>query len=184
MNIQLTLKLLLTLAALWHTFAFAAGGAYVFHAYQTLFNGEHNPLSRSVIRSADSQLWLSGVVIIGLGIGLTGLHQYLANPKLWAKATLITIWFTSTQTMRLYAVARFRAGDRLPMLLASSVNLACWIYGAFLGVAKPLAFGVVSFTALTSGFIVMIVACLSITMMFEHRRQHLAASLTPNRRNT
>jgi chromate transporter len=170
-NIQLTLKVLLTLAVLWHTFAFAAGGVYVFHAYQTLFKGGHSPLGTSVIRSADLQLWLSGVLIIGFGIVLAGFNPYVSNPKLWTKVLLITVWFISTQTMRFYAVAQFRAGIRLPMLLASSVNVACWIYGAFLGVAKPLAYGVVSFPVLAAGFVVMIALCLSITMMFETRRQ-------------
>lgn len=171
MIIQLTLKVLLTLTALWHTFAFAAGGVYVIHAYQTLFKGGHNPIGTSVIRSADWQLWLSGVLIIGFGIALAGFLPYVANPKLWAKTLLITVWFISTQTMRFYAVSQFRAGIRLPMLLASSVNVACWIYGAFLGVAKPLANSVVSFPVLAVGFVVMIAVCLSVTMMFETRRQ-------------
>ena len=119
MSIQVTLKILLTLAALWHTFAFAAGGVYVFHAYQALFMSGHNPLGTGMIRFADCHLWLSGVAIIALELMLTGVHAYLANPKLWAKSLLIVIWFISVQTMRLYAVPRLREGFRLPMLLAS-----------------------------------------------------------------
>lgn len=180
----LTLKTLLSFAMLWHTFAFAAGGVYVFHAYHVLFRGGHNPSGVKVIRSADWQLWLSGFMIIGLGIALFGFDQYVANPKLWAKVLLITIWLISTQTIRRYAVVQMRTGNRTPMLLASSVNVACWIYGAFLGVAKPLGLGVVSFTILTAGFDVTIALCLIVTILLENRRQRTAAPFnTPNHDN-
>lgn len=180
----LTLTILLSFAVLWHIFAFAAGGVYVFHAYRVLFGGGHNPSGVKVIRSADWQLWLSGFMIIGLGMALYGFDRYTANPKLWAKVIVITIWLISTQTIRRYAVAQMRAGYRKPMLLASSVNVACWIYGAFLGVAKPLGFGVASFTMLTAGFDVTIALCLIVTIMLENRRQRIAAVLnTPNHDN-
>ncbi len=171
----LTLKILLSFAVLWHTFAFAAGGVYVFHAYRVLFWGGHNPSGVKVIRSADWQLWLSGFVIIGLGIALYGFDRYTANPKLWAKVIVITIWLISTQTIRRYAVAQMRTGYRTPMLLASSANVACWIYGAFLGVAKPLGFGTVSFTMLTAGFDVTIALCVCVTILLENRRLRMTA---------
>lgn len=168
----LTLKILLSLVVLWHTFAFAAGGVYIFNAYHILFRGGHNPSGVKVIRSADWQLWLSGFMIIGLGIMIDGFEQYAANPKLWAKTVLIIIWLISTQTIRRYAVVKIRTGDRTPMLIASSVNVACWIYGAFLGVAKSLAFGVVSLSMWTVGFDITLAVCIVTTMTLEnHYRQ-------------
>lgn len=172
----LTLKILLSLVVLWHTFAFAAGGVYVFNAYHVLFRGGRNASGVKVIRSADWQLWLSGFMIIGLGIMIDGFAQYLANPKLWAKTLLIIIWLISTQTIRRYAVVKIRTGNRVPMLLASSVNVACWIYGAFLGVAKSLAFGVVSFGMWTVGFDITLALCIIVTVVLESRHQPTAAS--------
>lgn len=170
----LTLKTLMALAMLWHTFAFAAGGVYVFHAYRVLFSGGFNPTGVKVIRSADWQLWLSGFMIIGLGIMIDGVEQYAANPKLWAKVIIICIWLISTQAIRRYAALKMRSGYRIPMLLASSVNVTCWIYGAFLGVAKPLGFGVMSFKALMAGFDIILLLSLSATIMLENRHQHSA----------
>lgn len=161
----------MTLAALWHTFAFAAGGVYVFHAYYVLFRGGHNPSGVKVIRSADWQLWLSGFVIIGLGIALFGFDRYIANPKLLAKTLVITIWLISTQTIRRYAVVQLRSGYRIPMLITSSVNVACWIYGAFLGVAHSLAYGVVSFAVLLAGFDVVLALCIGVTIILENRQK-------------
>lgn len=180
----LTLKTLLSFAVLWHIFAFAAGGVYVFHAYRVLFLGGYNPSSVKVIRSADWQLWLSGFMIIGLGIALYGFDRYTANPKLWAKVIVITIWLISTQTIRQYAVAQMRTGYRTPMLLASAVNIACWVYGAFLGVAKPLGFGAVSFTMLMAGFDITIALCLIVTIALENRRLRMATAFnTPDHDN-
>ena len=180
----LTLKILLSLVVLWHTFAFAAGGVYIFNAYHILFRGGHNPSGVKVIRSADWQLWLSGFMIIGLGIMVDGFDQYAANPKLWAKTLLIIIWLISTQTIRRYAVVKIRTGDRIPMLLASSVNVACWIYGAFLGVAKPLEFGVISFSMWTIGFDVTLAFCIIVTIVLEnHYKPTTAPWKTPDKHN-
>ena len=179
-----TLKILLSFVMLWHTFAFAAGGVYIFHAYRTLFWGGHNPTGVKVIRSADWQLWLSGFMMIGLGVMIDGFDQYAANPKLWAKTLLIIIWLISTQTIRRYAVVKIRTGNRAPMLLASSVNVACWIYGAFLGVAKPLGFGVVSLSMWTVGFDITLALCIIVTVMLEnHYKRTVVPFNTPKNHN-
>ncbi len=83
--------------------------------------------------------------------------------KLWTKVILIIIWLISTQTIRRYAAAKMRTGYRVPMLLASSVNVTCWIYGAFLGIAKPLAFGAMSFKSLLVGFDIVLLLSLCVT---------------------
>ena len=169
----LFLKIFLSIVVLWHTFAFAAGGVYIFNAYQILFKGGQNPSGVKVIRSADWQLWLSGLMMIGLGMMIDGFDQYIANPKLWAKTLLIIIWLISTQTIRRYAVAKIRAGNRTPMLLASSVNVTCWIYGAFIGVAKSLSFGVVSLNMWAVGFYITLALCIITTMTLEHHYQQM-----------
>ena len=112
-------------------------------------------------------------MMIGLGIMIDGFDQYAANPKLWAKTLLIIIWLISTQTIRRYAVVKIRTGNRTPMLLASSVNVACWIYGAFLGVAKPLAFGVTSLSMWAVGFDITLAFCMITTMTLEHHYRQI-----------
>ena len=178
---MLILKTLLSLAALWHVCAFAAGGVYVFHAYRVLFYGGHNPAGLKVIRTADVQLWLSGFVMIGLGILVFGFDAYAFNPKLWAKLVLIVIWLISTQMIRRYAVIQLRDGNRLPMLLASSINVTCWAYGAFLGVAKSLALGGFLFSGFIIGFDVVFAFSLCITLLLENRREAYLKTQKPKK---
>jgi hypothetical protein len=92
---------------------------------------------------------------------------YLANPKLWAKLAVVTVWLGSTLVMRHVAVPRLRLGLRTPMLWTCSVSGACWLYGAFLGVAKPLAGGVVPLAVFLAGFAAVIMGCLAATAYFE-----------------
>lgn len=142
------LKLLIALAALWHTLAFAAGGVFVALSFAALCGLKYERWWTGIIRSADWHLWLSGIVLIGLGMMNSGVQAYANNPKLWAKLLVVATWAVSTQLLR-----RFKARGRQHLLLtACGVNLGCWLYGAFLGVAKPLAFGVAPFWAFAAGF--------------------------------
>ncbi len=170
---ELILRTLVSTAAFWHTLAFAAGSVHVVFAYRTLFQGEYDSRWTRVLRSADRHLWASGFAIIGLGIALSG-FAYLANPKLWAKSALILFWVFSTQAMNRYAMPRLRRGERTPMLLTSSVSIACWAYGAFLGVANPLANGVAPFWALAAGFFATIFGFMLVT--FVRERKHFLSS--------
>ena len=63
------------------------------------------------------------------------------------------------------------------MLIACSISAACWIYGAFLGVAKTLANGTLSFSALMGGFLLAILGCLILTMRKENVRAQLASAI-------
>lgn len=135
-----------TLAVLWHVLAFAFGAVYVAHSYRAILG--YVPYDRAwtgILRAADLHLWLSGAVIIGLGVWGAGLESYVANPKLWAKTTVVVVWFLSTQFMRGVALPRFGCGKPAAILWASGVNVACWLFGAFLGCAKGLANGAVSY---------------------------------------
>ena len=53
-----------------------------------------------------------------------------------------------------------------------SVSAARWIYGAFPGVAKPLANGAVSFKVLIAGFLITILGSLGMSFHFEGFRIH------------
>jgi len=162
---------LFSIAVLWHIFAFAAGGVYVFHAYRVLFFGGHNPAGLKIIRTADVHLWLSGFTVIALGIYINGVSTYFANPKLLAKLVLVVIWFFSTQLIRRYAVKRMREDIRAPMLLASSINVTCWVYGAFLGVAKPLVLNGYTFGQFLIGFFAVFTASVFVTLFLENKRE-------------
>jgi chromate transporter len=169
---SLPLEVLKTLAALWHVVAFAGGFAFVWQSYRALLGQiPHEPRWGKFIRKADIHLWLSGFVIIGLGILSSGLAHYLSNPKLWTKSLLILVWLIATQTMRRYAMPRFRAGNRFPMLLTAAISLGCWSYGAFLGVAKGLAYGSVPFISLASGFMLTLLVSLALTFLLSGRGQ-------------
>lgn len=148
----------ITIAALWHVAGFAFGLVFVWFSLQSLLG--RVPYDRRwapVIRSSDLHLWLSGFLLVALGALQKGVEVYFSNPKLWAKMTVIIVWMLSTQVMRRYGVPRLRAGDALPMLRLSALNVACWIYGAFLGCAKPLAYGVASYPQFLLGFAVTVI---------------------------
>jgi hypothetical protein len=148
---------MITLSALWHVLGFAFGLVYIHFSLKSLLG--IIPYDRSwtkVIRSADVHLWLSGFALIGLGILHKGFEFYLSNPKLWCKITVVVVWFLSTQAMRSYAVPKLQQGNIRPMLKLSAINVACWIYGALLGCAKPLGYGVVSYPEFLAGFAIMI----------------------------
>lgn len=165
----LVIKFLWVIAIFWHTLAFAAGGMNVVGAYRALFSGAHDPARTRAIRSAEWQLWASGLIIIGLGIVLTGWHSYLDNPKLWSKIVVVSVWLASTIVLRNTARHRWPIADRRGILLACSVSGACWIYGAFLGVAKPLANSVMPFWGFMAGFLGVLTVCIAVTFRHEQR---------------
>lgn len=172
---MVAIRVLWALAVLWHTLAFAAGSVNVWFAYRAMFGGRRKASWSRVIHTAEWQLWASGLAIVGLGVALSGWQPYLSNPKLWAKAMLVTVWLLSTLVIRYVAIDRLREGMRTPMLLACSISAACWIYGAFLGVAKTLANGALPFAALASGFLLAILGCVLITAFCEYARVHTAS---------
>ena len=169
------LEILKTICAVWHVVAFAFGGVYVVHSYRAIL-GLIKPAKfwKRMIRGADTHLWLSGFAVIAVGASVVGVSEYFANPKLWAKILVVTVWFISTQYMRRYAMFRFIRGFKTPMLAASSVNVSCWVYGAFLGCAKGLANGVMPFYAFVIGFIFILLVCSLTTYVVHARRQKVS----------
>ena len=163
-------RLGLTLSALWHVLAYAAGAVFVYFSYRALWGFDtYESRWGKIIRGADIHLWLSGFVLIAFGILLSDFQTYLSNPKLWTKVSLVVVWLISTQVMRRVAVPALMKGKRDLMLMMSGVSLSCWFYGAFLGCAKPLAYGKVPFEFLAGGFILVTAVCLGMTYYFESK---------------
>ncbi len=162
--------LFVTIVAMWHVLGFAFGLVYINFSLRSLFN--LIPYDRQwskVIRSADLHLWISGSILIALGSLQKGTEEYLSNPKLWCKVTVVVIWFLSTQLMRRVGIPNLKKGDTGPMMKLSAINIGCWIYGAFLGCAKPLSDGVVSYSEFILGFIcTIILSFLSLYYIKKH----------------
>jgi len=149
--------LLVTVAALWHVAGFAFGLVYVHFSLKSLLGIiPYEQRWTPIIKTADLHLWLSGFALIALGILQKGAEEYLLNPKLWCKITVVVIWMLSTQFMRYIGIHHLKNGNVKPMLHLSAINLSCWIYGAFLGCAKPLSYGVVSYLVFLMGFVGML----------------------------
>jgi uncharacterized membrane protein len=160
------------LAALWHVVAFGTGLVLVVYSFQALLGTRR--YERAWAQSlwhADIHLWLSGLAIIALGIASTGAEKYLSNPKLWTKVLVVVVWTLATLLMRQRAAAWFASAKRAPILALSGVSFACWIYGAFLGCARDLAYGAVPFAALAGGFAAVLAASVLIAFTLdEHAR--------------
>lgn len=166
------LGLLITLSAFWHVLGFAFGLVYIHFSLRSLFGVILYDRSwTKIIRSADLHLWLSGFALIGLGIWQKGLEVFIANPKLWCKVTVVVIWLISTVLMRRIGIPALKSGNKLPMLRLAAINISCWIYGAVLGCAKPLAFGVVSYPAFLAGFATVMLVCFAVIQHMERRIQ-------------
>lgn len=150
------LGFLITLAALWHVVGFAFGLVYVRLSLLSLLDKiPYQPAWTPVLRNADLHLWLSGFALIGLGIWDKGFDIYINNPKLWCKVTVVIVWMLSTQAMRFVGIAHLKQGNKKPMIHLSAINIICWIYGAFLGCAKALAYGVVPYSYFLIGFLII-----------------------------
>ncbi len=166
---KIALETLKTLVVFWHVMAFAFGGVYVVHSYRAALGYEPAQKFWSrILRQADIHLWLSGFAVIGVGIALKGFLDYMDNPKLWTKVIVITLWLATTQYMRHIGFVKLRSGRGRALYIACGIEMACWTYGALLGCAKGLAYGVIPFWVFLSGFILILAA--SIGMTFRLRR--------------
>lgn len=76
--------------------------------------------------------------------------------------------------MRRIALPRLKQGQRGPMLMLSAISLACWSYGAFLGVARGLAYGMLPYLTLLTGFLLAIAACIALTYLLEAQGRAVA----------
>lgn len=168
-------------ATLWHVMAFASGFAFVVLSFSALFGFRAYDRSWSrLLRTADTHLWLSGIAIIACAIALTGPEKVFANPKLWTKVLVVSVWTMTTITLRQQAARWLANASRLPIVLVSSISLATWIYGAFLGCAKEFSSGVVGFPVFVTGFIALAAVCALTGLYLESRLERSRDSRNPH----
>lgn len=149
-------KFIVTLAAFYHVLATVAAMMAVFHFSRSLRGEEaRHPLWRAVFNWGETHLWISGVVLIAAGIYLSTVAQYLNNPKLWTKVSLVLLWGVSS-----YALKRtIRTASPATRNLLFGLSAGSLLYGTLLGVAKPLAYGVLAFPWFLAGFAATILTC-------------------------
>lgn len=149
-------KLIVALAAFYHVIATVAAMTAVFH-FARVLRGEEggHPLWRRVFSWGETHLWISGVILIAVGIYLSSLAEYLNNPKLWTKVSLVLLWGTTSYAIKKYSRTATATGRNLMF----GISIGSLLYGTFLGVAKPLAYGVLAFPWFLTGFAATIALC-------------------------
>ncbi len=146
----------IALAALYHVLATAAAMMAVFHFARRLRGEEsREPLWRALFSQAEKHLWLSGLALVLLGLYVTGPEKYLANPKLWTKVSLITLWGLNS----LWIKRTLHRASPARRDLMFGISIGALLYGTFLGVAKPLAYGVLPFAVFVAGLLATVGAC-------------------------
>lgn len=146
----------IALAALYHVLATAAAMMAVFHFARRLRGEEsREPLWRALFSQAEKHLWLSGLALALLGLYVTGPEKYLANPKLWTKVSLITLWGLNS----LWIKRTLHRASPARRDLMFGISIGALVYGTFLGVAKPLAYGVLPFAVFVAGLLATVGAC-------------------------
>lgn len=152
----MTAKFIVTLAAFYHIMATVAAMVSVFHFSRILRGDEGgHRLWRHLFSWGELHLWISGAILIGAGINLTSLAEYLDNPKLWTKVSLVALWSANSywirQTLHTASTARRN--------LMFGISTGSLFYGTFLGVGKPLAYGALPFPWFLAGFALTIALC-------------------------
>ncbi|MDO6386520.1 hypothetical protein [Uliginosibacterium sp. 31-12] len=152
----MTAKFIVALAAFYHLMATVAAMMAIFHFARVLRGEESShPVWRYVFNWGEAHLWISGAILISVGIYLNGLSEYLNNPKLWTKVSLVLLWGLNSWGIR----KTIQTASALRRKLMFGISAGCLLYGSFLGVAKPLAYGVLPFPWFLAGFLATIAAC-------------------------
>ena len=87
------LGLSISLAALWHVMGFAFGLVYVWQSTQSLLGRiAYDSRWSKILKNADYHLWISGAVLIVLGVLDKGSAIYFSNPKLLCKIMVVLFW--------------------------------------------------------------------------------------------
>ena len=146
-------KFIVTISAFYHIMATVAAMMAIFQFVRILRGEENNhPLWRHVFDWAEAHLWISGLMLLAVGIYVTGFEEYVSNPKLWTKVSLVSLWAANSLCIK-KTIRTAPPGWRNLMFGTSA---ACLFYGTFLGVAKPLAYGVLPFPYFLAGFVLTI----------------------------
>ncbi|KAF0814340.1 hypothetical protein IGB42_01241 [Andreprevotia sp. IGB-42] len=89
-------------------------------------------------------LWITGAALIALGCIQDGMH-YLDNPKLWMKVTVVIAltangWLLHSvafpHLQRRIAFVDLPLPDRAKLAVMGGVSATCWLFAAFLGIAR------------------------------------------------
>lgn len=149
-------KFIVTFAAFYHVMATVAAMMSVFHFSRILRGDEGaHPIWRHIFTWGETHLWISGALLIGAGIYLSGLTQYMNNPKLWTKVCLVLIWASTS-----YAIKKtLKTASTARRNLMFGISTGSLLYGTILGVAKPLAYGVLAFPWFLTGFAATVALC-------------------------
>lgn len=152
----MTARLILTLAAFYHVLATLAAAMAVFQFVRMRRGDEpRQTLWRHLFDRGEAHLWISGLILVAAGLYSTG-FEYLDNPKLWTKLTLIAAWSLNSWMIK-RTLPHASAPQRHLMFGISIGSLA---YGSLLGVAKPLAYGVLDFAYFLTGLL----ACFALSV--------------------
>lgn len=102
---------------------------------------------QSTVMRALAVLWLTGAAIVMLDASLKGL-EYFGNPKLQAKIGLVALLTANGlllhQTVlpmlqKAGSLLKLTFDQRMLAVFAGSLSGVTWLYTAFMGVARPLA---------------------------------------------
>lgn len=157
----MTSKILMTLAVFYHVLATVATIAGAFQLLGiSLGKNSFNPFWKQAVSLGELHLWISGILIVGLGLYMQG-TEYLMNPKLWAKVSLVAVWTANSLLLK----SRIRKTG-LTKCVMFGISFGSLLYGTFLGVAKPLAKGVAPYEALLAGYFIT----LTLTVVSLHMK--------------
>lgn len=148
----MAIKIFSTLCVFYHVLATVAAIAGTYHLLcVSLGRQGFNPVWKRALLNGELHLWISGLLIVAIGLYLNG-WDYLQNPKLWTKVSLIGVWGINSLLIKAY-LGKIGLNARCTLL---GISLASLLYGTFLGVAKPLANGVAPFSSLLLGYVLAI----------------------------
>jgi hypothetical protein len=119
-------------------------------------------------------LWISGLLMIGIDIGLDG-SALLGKPKLMAKLTVVAVLTLNGALLHFVAfpiLTKPRRNPRLAARLAATlgaVSTTSWLYASFLGVARLVA-PYISLKAFLGMYVLALVSAATIAVVLVSGR--------------
>ena len=120
-----------------------------------LARSKGNPLSATAIRDLTKSaeimfialivLWISGLSLVLIGY-LENPQQYLMNPKLWAKFTVVSVLTLNGIALHYFSFPRVtsRRGllglptfEQILVTLTGALSSVSWLFACYLGIARP-----------------------------------------------
>lgn len=120
-----------------------------------LAKSKGNPLSATAIKDLTKSaeimfialvvLWISGLSLVLIGY-LENPQQYLMNPKLWAKFTVVSVLTLNGIALHYFSFPRVtsRRGllglptfEQILVTLTGALSSVSWLFACYLGIARP-----------------------------------------------